>query len=266
MYILCNSCCPTELYSCPDTSEKMTQIEIAQFFCALCQDWHIGEQPEEPLEQCKDCDLPWDEAPPLCARAYQLKHNNRRQNSIAAVTEPAVSPRPEPVREAPIQQHVPIAPAHQNGDQETTALMTLRDSVLEIAGKLEQISARLTRCENKSQNVKSDQLTPNTISTQTETDSTLHPPASTEALEMWKNYRISQKTDTQILIEALRALDLRSVLENQNSQFEKQTKMLNNMHRNMVQNTKSQDNGAPLNQIKNKRNQNIPTNKRSKKE
>ena len=145
--------------------------------------------------------------------------------------------------------------------------MTLRDSVLGIAGTIEQISSRLTRLENQSRIVGPEsQQTPNTKSTQTETDSTLHPPASAEALELWKNYRISQKSDTQILVEALRALDLRSVLENQNSQFEKQTKLLNNMHRNMVQNSKNNDNGTPPNQNKNKRNQNNPINKRSKKE
>ena len=165
----------------------MTQIEIAQFFCALCQDWHIGEQPEEPLEQCKDCDLPWDEAPPLCARAYQLKNNNRQKNTIAATTEPVVSSRPESIKGTPPQQHIPIAQARQSGDQETTALMTLRDSVLGIAGTIEQISSRLSRLENQSRTVRPEsQQTPNTKSTQTETDSTLHPPASAEALELWK--------------------------------------------------------------------------------
>ena len=74
MFVLCTSCCPTEVYRCPENDEKSSNRDANQFYCALCQEWHHGVEPETPSEMIELCDLPGDEPPPICRKAYSLKH------------------------------------------------------------------------------------------------------------------------------------------------------------------------------------------------
>ena len=87
--------------------------------------------------------------------------------------------------------------------------------------------------------------TENQKSTQTESEGYLYPPACLEAHELWKKYQISKKTETELLVDALKALDLRQIIENQNKQIAHQNNMLNNLNRNFGQFSRETPNAAP---------------------
>ena len=124
--------------------------------------------------------------------------------------------------------------------------MILRDAVLGLVGKLNEIHSRLTKIEAKSE-PSSLILSPNNEKgTQTPSDSSRYPPASEEALSLWKKYKLSQKTETELLIDALKSLDLKKVIENQNKQIAHQSNMINNLSRNLSKfSKKTESSGSP---------------------
>ena len=136
--------------------------------------------------------------------------------------------------------------------------MILRDTVLGLVGQMEKLNSRLQKIETKETVFPSDP-TNNDKFTQTESDCTSYPPASDEALALWTSYKISQKTATELLLDALKSLDLKNVIENQNRQISKQTNMLNNINRNLANfSPKPGHSGAP------KRSENSETRNKSR--
>ena len=242
MYMLCDSCSPSELYTCPETHEKTSENGIAQYFCGLCQDWHVGIESDDPKAQIEECDLPWDEPPPICIRAVEYKANLKKKTN----NRPCLLRRSEP--QSPNEQIGDVAPRSEvrlEQSSMTTSFMTLRDTVLGIAGQIDGVSCRLARLENGK---KSHTLGPpttesqKTIGTQTETESDRHPPASEEALILWKKFQNSKKSDTEILIETLKSLNLEKIFVAQNEQISRQTTMLNNLNRTVAQLSKPNQN------------------------
>ena len=226
MYVLCNNCCRTELHG-PPSSEIPSNSDVEQYFCALCQSWHVGEKPTNAKQQCEDCDLPFDEVPPICKAAFALVNNGERPRNESRPSPPKPLTKNQP-RGGPVatsESSVEIA-------DQAGPLMILRDTVLGLVGQLEKINVRLQKIETKTEPSSLILPSNNEKSTQTQSDSSLYPPACQEALVLWENYKISQKSETEILIEALKSLDLKKVIENQNKQLSQQTNMINNMSRN----------------------------------
>ena len=154
----------------------------------------------------------------------------------------------------------------------TVSILSLKELVLDLSGNFSNLSQRLEAMEVKKIKINTTpEPEDNNKFTQTESDCSMYPPACPEAAELWEKYTISKKTDTQILIEALKNLDLKSVIENQNSQIRHQTNILNNLNRNFAQHSKSGpekkvDAQKPQNKTRNSRIQNSSTStKRTKK-
>ena len=143
--MLCDSCSPSELYICPETNEKTAENDIAQFFCGLCQDWHVGKESDDPKAQIEECDLPWDEPPPICIRAVEYKADLKKKTN----KRPCLQQRQElPSANTQIGDGSPRSEPRTEHSSMTTSFMTLRDTVLEIAGKIDGVSCRLARLEN----------------------------------------------------------------------------------------------------------------------
>ena len=242
MYMLCDSCSPSELYICPETNEKTADNDIAQYVCGLCQDWHVGKESDDPKAQIEECDLPWDEAPPICKTAFSLSRGGDRlsQSTAPPKSSTGILPRKSHQKNGTSSAST-TEPTSQAGP-----LMILRDTVLSLVGKIDKLDSRMAKIEKvKKAPEPSIQPLDNAKETQTETDGALYPPACPEALELWKKYKISQKTETEILVEALKALDLKQIIENQNRQISQQTNLLNNMHRNFAQFSKNKNESGP---------------------
>ena len=182
-------------------------------------------------------------SPPMCNRAYELKE--ARKGLGKHILAPATSPlpksssstgsRPNPTGppKSPLNP-----PQNTSGDDICIPIMKLRDLVLGLASDMENLTSRLAKVENPSS--KSPNASPyQNQATQTETDSSLHPPACLEATQIWEQYQTSKKSETQLLVEALKSLDLKSVLEQQNRQFVQQGNLLNNLNRSFSQFSKS---------------------------
>ena len=145
MYVLCTGCCPSDLYACQDSVIECNQnFEVDQYFCALCQDWHIGQKPTTAKEQCEECDLPWDEAPPICKAAFSLFRGGPRvsQRLHEAPQKPKINPEKQPTETAASSSNT-TEPTHQAGP-----LMILRDTVLSLVGKIDKLDSRLAKIEN----------------------------------------------------------------------------------------------------------------------
>ena len=69
LYVLCSECCKTELFLCPETGESQRSDGHDEYFCPLCQEWHMGERPVKAIDACENCDLPWDT--PTLARIFR---------------------------------------------------------------------------------------------------------------------------------------------------------------------------------------------------
>ena len=128
--------------------------------------------------------------------------------------------------------------------------MVLRDTVLGLVGQMEKIHKKLEKIE-KSDPEHGQNEASTTKSTQTDTESHLHPPASREALKIWEAYKFSQKSETQILIETLQNLDLKNIFEAQAKQFKAQNSMLNNLTRNLSEMGKNGKKPGPKKSNKN---------------
>ena len=145
---------------------------------------------------CEECDLPWDEVPPICKAAFSLSHGGGRQNSTKTTPAPSQKSCQYPADGTVAHSSHSSGVANKAGP-----IMILRDTVLGLVGQMEKLNSRLQKIETQETVFPSDP-TNNDKSTQTESDCTSYPPASDEALALWTSYKISQKTDTELLIDA----------------------------------------------------------------
>ena len=85
-------------------------------------------------------------------------------------------------------------------------ILEMRDIVLNVVGKLDSLSARVSAIEHRKLSNSSINDCPQstTIMTQTETESDDFPPACHKQALLWGRYVLSQKSETQILIDALK--------------------------------------------------------------
>ena len=157
-----------------------------------------------------------------------------------------------------------------DSDELTIPIMKIRDLVLELTGKIDSIGGRVQRLESSSiKSTESRTDLENSKCTQTETDSSQHPPACHQAMELWEQYKFSQKSNTEILIEALKTLDLKSVIEHQTRQITQQGNMLNNLNRSFAKLTKiphksDSEKSSSTNEKNRNPNKNNPSAKRPK--
>ena len=261
MYILCTGCCPTDLFRCPETGEQQTDKSVDQFFCALCQSWHLGPRPESPELQCEECGfLPWDEPTPICKAAYDLRHRKINPQRSSPITKSPSATRPKTEK----------GPEESTQSELLIPILTLKETMLDLGGKLENICRRVGDLEGNHSKVPNPApAQPNTKGTQTESESSLHPPACAEAVQLWEIYQTSKKSETQILIEALKSLDLKSLIENQNRHMNNQSAMLNNLNRSFSSLAKPNKNRNEPKEYKNNTNKSrngSTSNKRSKKD
>ena len=147
-------------------------------------------------------------------------------------------------------------------------MLKLSDLILCIDSKIDSMNKRVERLENIGTKKSITSIPDNTKGTQTESNSVLHP-ACPEAVKLWEEYKVSQKSDTQILIEALASLNIKHVIDQQNEKMSQQTNMLNSLNRTFSQMTKTfnaQDNPSdkPGTQRPKKHRQNASTSKKSR--
>ena len=149
-------------------------------------------------------------------------------------------------------------------------ILDLKETLLDLGGKLDNMCRRVSDLEGNNRKPSTlAPVQPNTKGTQTESDSSLHPPACTEAVQLWEIYENSKKSETQILIEALKSFDLRSLIDNQNRQISNQSTMLNNLNRSFssfTKNDKYQKEQKGFKNNTNKPRNGSTSNKRPKKE
>ena len=109
------------------------------------QDWHIGTENDDPKAQVAECDIPWDEPPPICLRALEHRDTGAKKRET-----PCLREEPATIQETLQINRGPPPPKPLRNEQPiTTPLMTLRDTVLDLAGKIESMSGRLSRVEFK---------------------------------------------------------------------------------------------------------------------
>ena len=245
MFVLCSGCCPTELFQSPKDTYDLNQNRNFGYFCALCQSHHVGQQPDSPDSQCAECDLPAEEVPPICKRAYTLRYDKnslkKRSNGSSGGKTPSQTPKTSPVQELAAPETLsasssPKTAINKSDSDLTISILALKEVVLDLAGNMNNINQRIELIEKSKNNENKDEFNFQDCNkmTQTEMDSSKYPPASAEAAKIWEHYQLSKKSQTELLIEALKNLDLKSVLENQNSQFRQQSNTLNNLSRSIL--------------------------------
>ena len=119
--------------------------------------------------------------------------------------------------------------------QSTAAMMKLRDLIMCIDSKIDSMNTRVEHLEAREPKKMAPAVPDNTKGTQTESDSAMHPPACIDAVRLWEEYEVSKKSDTQILIEALKSMNIKHVIDQQNSKMTEQTNMLNSLNRTFSQ-------------------------------
>ena len=163
------------------------------------------------------------------------KQFSKSVTSIPPKSSPA-SQKGLPITDSP--DSTPKITQNTSGSDLCIPITKLRDAVLGLAGDIEKMSTRLTKLENPGSKNPSESPF-QTKETQTESDSSLHPPACFEATQVWEQYQTSKKSETQLLVEALNSLDLKSILEQQNRQMVHQNNTLNSLNRSFAQFSKS---------------------------
>ena len=118
-------------------------------------------------------------------------------------------------------------------------MLKLRDLIMCIDSKIDSMNTRVEHLETHETKKMAPVIPDNTKGTQTESDSATHPPACTDAVRLWEEYQVSKKSDTQILIEALKSLNIKHVIDQQNVKMSEQTNMLNSLNRTFSQMAKN---------------------------